>query len=171
MKTKSYIKLISLMTLSLAIISLTLSCKNAAEKAAEKMIEKSIQKSTGEDVDIDIENQKTIIQTDEGRVEVNALAKSWPNDIPPAVPEFKYGKISGVTYTVTDEAKIWTIVFTEVAKEATDKYNSELKAKGFKTQTVSMSGLGGTISAEKDNMVVAAMLGEGEASVSIQIGL
>jgi len=171
MKTKSYIKLISLMTLSLTVIGLTFSCKNAAEKAAEKMIEKSIQKSTGEDVDIDIENQRTIIETEEGRVEVNALSKSWPNDIPPVVPEFKYGKISGVTSTVTDEDKMWTVVFSDVPNDAIDKYNKDLKGKGFKTQTVSMSGLGGTISAEKDDMGVAAMLGDGNASISIHVGL
>jgi hypothetical protein len=170
MKTVNYIKWISLITLSL-MISVTFSCKNAAKKATEKMIEKSIQKSSGEDVDVDLDNQNVVIETEEGRVEVNASGKSWPKEIPSDVPEFKYGKISGVTTTKTDENLIWTIVFSEISKDAIDKYNKELKSKGFETQTVTMSGLGGTISGEKDDMKVAVMMSEGNASVSIQVGI
>ena len=170
MKTRNSIKWISLIALSL-MIALTFSCKNMAEKAAEKMIEKSIEKSSGEDVDIDLENQKVVIESEEGRVEINATEKSWPKEIPSDIPEFKYGKISGVSTTKTDEGTIWTLVFSEISKDAIDKYDKELKSKGFKTQTVTMSGLGGTISGEKDNMAVAVMMSEGNASVSVQVGI
>lgn len=169
MKTINPVKLISLITLSLTFILTISSCKNATEKAAEKILEKSIERSTGEIVDIDIENQTTVIETEEGRVEINALQNSWPKDIPSEIPEFNYGKITGVTSTTTDDNKTWTVVFTEVKKDAIDQYNKDLKGKGFKTQTVTMSGLGGTISAETEKMTIAVMIGEGEASVSVQV--
>ncbi len=169
MKHRHYIRLSTYVAAFFTILLLAISCKNAAEKKAEKIIEKSIEKSTGEDVDIDIENQKTIIETEDGRIEVNALTNSWPDDIPAGVPEFTYGKISGATSSSTDEGKLWTIVFTDVPGNATEKYDSDLKGKGFKTQSVNMSGLGGTISAEKNNITIAAMVGDGEASISVQV--
>ena len=170
MKLKNYIQFTGYILVFSGFITLVSGCKNAAEKSAEKMIEKSIKKSTGEDVDIDIKDQKTVIETEDGRMEVDALAKSWPDGIPSDIPEFKYGKISGVTSTTTDEGKMWTVVFSDINENATEKYNTDLKNKGFKTETVSMSGIGGTISAKKENMVVAAMIGDGEASISVQIG-
>ena len=169
MNTKNYIKgIVSLLSLFI-LLGLAASCKKAAEKTAEKMIEKSLKKSTGEDVDIDLKDQKAVIETEEGRVEVEAMAKSWPEEIPSSVPKFSYGKISGVTTTSTDEGNMWTIVFSDVSENATGKYNSDLKANGFKTQTVNMSGIGGTVSAEKDKITVALVVGEKDASVTIQV--
>ena len=155
--------------MSFTSIVLVFSCKNATERAAEKMIEKSIKKSSGEDVDVDLKNQKTVVESEEGRFEVDGSVKSWPKDIPATIPEFKYGNVTGVTTNETAEARGWTIIFEDVTGNATDKYNTELKGKGFETQTVSMGGAGGTIAAEKENLVVAVMAAEGGATVSVQI--
>ena len=169
MKIRNYFKFSGLLLVSVAIFFLCFSCKNAAEKATEKMIEKSIKKSSGEDVNIDLKNQKAVIESDEGRFEVDATTNSWPDEIPASVPEFNYGKVTSVTTNETVEGMGWTIILKDVPGDATDKYSKELKGKGFETQTVSMGGVGGTIAAEKENLVVAVMAAEQGATVSVQI--
>ncbi|MBN1597816.1 MAG: hypothetical protein JW894_05940 [Bacteroidales bacterium] len=162
-------KHVILLAVCLIALGFLFSCKNAAEKAAEKFIEKSIERSSGEEVDIDYDDEKVVIETEEGKIEVDAGTKKWPAGIPSEVPEFDYGKIVGVTTNATDEIKGWTIVYSEVVKDATEKYNETLQSKGFKTQTVGVSGMGGTITAEKDNIVIGVYAGDGDASVSVQV--
>jgi hypothetical protein len=169
MKINNCIKLGGLAVIAIATLSLCFSCRKAAEKATEKMIEKSIKKSTGEDVDIDFKNQKTVVESEDGRFEVDVSTHSWPAEIPATVPEFKYGEVTSVTTNETAESRGWTIILKDVPGDATEKYGKELKGKGFKTQTVNMSGMGGTISAEKDNLVVAVMSAEQGATVSVQV--
>jgi hypothetical protein len=169
MKNRIPIKPLILTAIFAVSFVLLFSCKNSSENAAEKAIEKSIKISSGEDVDVDISNQKTVVETEEGRVEFDGSAKSWPAAIPSEVPEFRYGKIKGLTTNESDEAKGWTIIYSDVPGDAADKYKSELKSEGFSVQSVSMGGMGGSVTAEKGNIAVVLMAGEDQATVSVQI--
>lgn len=150
---------------------LLFSCKNMAEKTAEKMIEKSIELSSGENVDIDIEEGTAVIETKDGRVEVNTSANKWPDDIPSDVPEFKHGKINAVSTNSSDEGNGWTLVISDVPADAIDEYNTLLKSEGFETQTLTYGDAGGSVTAEKDKVVIALMASEGSASLSVQVEL
>jgi hypothetical protein len=45
--------------------------------------------------------------------------------MPAEVPEFKYGKIKGVTTSELPDAYNWTVVYDEVPADAVKKYNDE----------------------------------------------
>lgn len=169
MKNRIPIRYVFLTAIFAISFGLLFSCRNSSEKTAEKVIEKSIKNTSGEDVDVDINNQKTVVETEEGRVEFDGSAKSWPSAIPSEVPEFNYGKITGLTTNESDDTKGWTIIYSDVPGDAADKYKSDLKSKGFTTQSVSVGGMGGSVTAEKGNIAVVLMAGEAQATVSVQV--
>ncbi len=156
-------------TAMVILTGVTWSCKNASEKMAEKIIEKSIKQATGEKVDIDYDKDQVTIQTEEGSVKVGTENASWPSGAPSEVPEFTFGKITAVVSSETDEANGWTMGLSRVSADAVDKYNKQLKEKGFKTQVVNMAGVGGTLTGTKEKITVAVMIGEGEGSLSVQV--
>lgn len=157
------------MGLSFMLVSLLISCQNAAEKAAERIIEKSIEHAEGEDVDIDLSEGSAVIETEEGRVEVSTKTKGWPSEIPSEVPKFKEGEVLSLTTNSSEEGDGWTLVFTDVPADAAEKYNKALKSAGFTTQTVMVNDEGGSVTAEKDNIYIYMMAGDGSASLSVQI--
>jgi len=162
-------KLFVLTGLSVLMIGLFLSCQNAAERAAEKIIEKSIEHAEGEEVDINIRDGSAVIETEEGRVEVSTDVKGWPGEIPSVVPKFKEGEVLSLTTNSSDEGEGWTMVFSDVPANAAEKYNKALKSAGFTTQTVMINDEGGSVTAEKENVFVYLMAGDGSASLSVQI--
>ncbi|TFG78326.1 MAG: hypothetical protein E4H26_02570, partial [Flavobacteriales bacterium] len=89
-------------------------CKQAAEKTSEKMIEESI----GGDAKVAIDDQKMVIETEEGTFTTDTNVRSWPNDVPNSVPEFKEGKIMGATTQTMEDANNWMIMFEEVPNKA-----------------------------------------------------
>jgi hypothetical protein len=169
MKKQILLKVSKFLVIALFTLGFTLACKNIAEKATEKIVEKSIEKSSGEDVDIDLDGEKTVVETKDGRMEIDAKSNTWPKDIPSQVPKFDFGDVVGVTMNESDDTKGWTIIFNEVSDEALEKYKAQLKSEGFESQSMTMPGKGGTVTATLDNIVVALVAGEGEASLSIQL--
>jgi hypothetical protein len=120
-------------------------------------------------VDIDIKEGKAVIETEEGTVAVDASARSWPDEIPGDVPKFRDGKINSVTTNSSPEGEGWTLVLTEVTTDAAKDYAAKLKEKGFTTHTVMVDDTGGSISGEKDNIIVYLMVSEGTGTYSVQI--
>ena len=154
--------------LTLSILSFTLfifinSCKKTSEKATEKMIEKSI----GNDANVDIDDEKVTIKTEEGTFTTDANTNSWPDNISNDIPEFKYGEIISVTTQEMDEGNGWMIIFEEVSKTALSDYQTELKKKGFKITNMTTYGTGGMISAHKDKLIVTIISGDDNATVSV----
>jgi len=160
--------LINFKTATLLILTFTVfifinSCKKTSEKATEKMIEKSI----GNDANVDIDDEKVTIKTDEGTFTTDANANNWPDNISKDIPEFKYGKILSVTTQQMEEGNGWMIIFENIPKTALNDYQSELKNKGFKITNMTTYGAGGMLNAQKDNLIVTIISGDGSATVSI----
>lgn len=170
MNTSSLTKSKDLLLLILSLLALVLatmfnSCKKSAEKTSETIIEKSI----GGDANVDIDDEKFVIETEEGTFTSDATAKSWPNEIPGEVPEFKFGKMANLSTQDVKESTNWTFVFEEVPANALNDYKAILKDKGFKVSSVSIPGAGGQVTAEKDKIIVAVMAGEDMATVSVGV--
>lgn len=149
--------------LAFAIVTVINSCKRAAEKTSEKIIEKSI----GDEAKVAIEDEKIVIQTDEGTFTSDATIHTWPKEVPDDVPKFDYGKITSVTTQEMDDTKNWVIMYEEVSNGTLEKYKEALKTNGFKINYTTMAGTGGHLAAEKDQLMVMVMVGEGNASVTI----
>ena len=141
------------------------SCKKASEKASEKMIEKSI----GNDADVDIDDEKVTVKTEEGTFTSDASARTWPSAIPNEIPKFKYGNIINVTSQEAEEMMGWIIMFENVKESDLKDYQADLEAKNFNINSVTSYNQGGLLTAEKDNMVVTVMIGDGNASINLAI--
>lgn len=162
-------KLAGLLILVFLTIFMLFSCQNKSEKAGEKLMENALENATGKDANIDIDKEKAVIETDAGRIEVDGNAKSWPNEIPEDIPEFKFGKIDAVTTSNFDDTKAWVIAFSELQDGFLDKYDAQLKEKGFETMLMKMGDKGGSITAESDKYNVFLMGGEGTLSLSVSV--
>jgi hypothetical protein len=169
MKKSLLIKTAGLVVLTVVFTVLTISCQKASEKTGEKLMENALENATGQKADIDLEKGKAVIQTGDGKVEVDSNAKSWPSEIPGDVPEFKFGKVKAVTTSIMDGSKSWNVAFEEVQDGFLDKYEVQLKEKGFETVSMKMGDKGGTISAESDKFSVFLMGGEGNLTVGVTV--
>lgn len=169
MKNTKNNKLAGLLILVFATIFMLFSCQNKSEKAGEKLMENALENATGKDANVDIDKEKAVIETDAGRIEVDGNAKSWPNEIPAEIPEFKLGKVDAVTTSNFDDTKAWVIAFSELQDGFLDKYDALLKEKGFETMLMKMGDKGGSITAESDKYNVFLMGGEGTLSLSVSI--
>lgn len=149
----------------LALVTIFISCKKASEKTGEKFIETVI----GNDADIDMDDEKIVIKTDEGTFTSDATVRTWPKEIPNDVPEFKEGNIVNVSTQVMDEGKNWTLLFEDISDKALNEYEATLKKNGFKVSSITMGGTNAHLTAEKGDLIVIVMGGEGMASLSVGI--
>ena len=164
MKHLSFYK-VGTILLSFFIMTCFTACKKSAEKTSEKIIEKSI----GQDANVDIDDQKIVVETEDGTFTSDAATKSWPKDIPDEVPEFTFGKMSNLATQVVDEGKGWTFIFEEIPENAIEDYKQLLKDKGFKVSSINMPGGQGQVTGEKGNILVAMMAGESMATLNVSI--
>lgn len=167
MKNFLNVRTTGLIVLALVFTLFTLSCRRASEKTGEKLMEKALENATGNKADVDLSSGKAVIETGEGRMEVDSNAKSWPDEIPGDIPEFTYGKVVAVTTSTMDGSKSWNVVFENVEDGFLDKYDAKLKGKGFETVTMKMGDKGGSIQAENNKFTVFLMGGEGKISIGV----
>ena len=167
MKNFNPISLTRVMAILVAILLVTLStsCKRAAEKTQEKIIEKAI----GDKAKVDLDDEKIMIETEDGTFTADATIQSWPKEIPNEVPEFKNGKIVMVNTQNMKEGKNWVIIFEDVSSNATAKYKENLESNGFNINFTTTAGTGTHFAAEKDNITVMLMGDEGGASITVGI--
>lgn len=123
------------------------------EKAQEKLIGKSI----GDQVDVDITDEKVVIQTDEGTFTTDATQHDWPAEIPNDIPEFTKGKIVVVNTQEMIEGKNWVVIFEDVPQEAIENYKKQLEDNDFKINFTTKAGTGTHFAAEKGKLVVMLM--------------
>ena len=147
------------------ITGLFYACKRAAEKTQEKLIEKSI----GDNADVDIDDEKIVIKTDEGTFTTDATKHEWPNEIPNDVPEFKEGNIVVVNTQDMVDGKNWVVIFEDVTQEAIENYKKELEDNNFEISFTTTAGTGTHFAAEKGKLVVMLMGDEKGASISINV--
>jgi hypothetical protein len=169
MKIQNKFRTAGLFALALVFSLFILSCQRASKKTGEKMMEKALENATGGKANVDINGEKTVIETSAGKMEVDSKANSWPGEIPGDVPEFKFGKVTAVTTSDMDGNKAWNIVYSEVEEGFLDKYDALLKEKGFETVTMKMGEKGGSITAESQKYNVFLMGGEGNMSLAVSI--
>lgn len=150
---------------SLMVVTAFISCKKTAEKTSEKMIETAI----GKDANVDIDDQKVVIETEEGAFTSDASVRTWPKEIPNEVPEFKLGKMSNLSTRIMEEGKSWTFIFEDVSNTALDDYKKLLKEKGFKVGSINMPGGQGQVTGEKGKTIVAMMAGDNMATLNVSI--
>ena len=149
--------------LSAAMVFESCTCKRTAEKTSEKIIEKSM----GEDAQVDIDDEKVTIKTEEGTFTADATINSWPDEIPADVPEFKDGKILSVSTQAVDDSKNWVVIYEDVSQNALKNYQEALEDKGFKISYTTIVASGGHLAAEKGELTVMLMAGEGNATVTV----
>lgn len=160
---ESNVKQVVLVALAITLATIFTSCKKAAEKTSEEIIERSI----GNDAKVDIDKDKLTIQTEEGTFTTDVSNKSWPGEISREVPEFKYGEVISTTTQKMDEGEKWAIIFENIADNALQNYKKDLESKGFKINYTTIAGRGGHLAAEKGQLRVAIMTGNGNATVTI----
>ncbi|MBN1820868.1 MAG: hypothetical protein JXR31_10190 [Prolixibacteraceae bacterium] len=167
MKISKKISITGLLVIVAVLSCFTFSCRKASEKASEKLMEKTLENATGQKTDVDINGQNAIIKTEGSTINVDYNAKAWPKEIPGDVPEFTYGKVKGVTTTEIDGQKVWNINFDDVKEGFVDKYDAQLKEKGFETVTMKMGEKGGSITGEHEKYTIFLMGNDGTISLSL----
>ena len=167
MKHSNPISLTRVMAILVAIslVTVSTSCKRAAEKTQEKIIEKAI----GNEAKVDLDDEKIVIETEEGTFTADANIQSWPKESPNEVPEFKNGKIVMVNTQNMEEGKNWVIILEDVSPNEAAKYKENLESNGFKINFTTTAGTGTHFAAEKDNITVMLMGDEGGASITVGI--
>ncbi|MBT8307476.1 MAG: hypothetical protein KJN85_11115 [Maribacter sp.] len=167
MKHFNLIKVTRVMALfvTLSLVAITTSCKRAAEKTQEKIIEKAI----GDNANVDLDDEKIVIETEEGTFTTDANIQSWPKEIPNEVPEFKEGKVVVVNTQDMGKGKNWVVIYEDVSQEAIENYKKELERNDFKINFTTRAGTGTHFAAEKGNLMVMLMGDEGGASISISV--
>ncbi len=167
MKHFNLISLTGMMAMLIAIplVTVSTSCKRAAEKTQEKIIEKAI----GDKANVDLDDEKIVIETEEGTFTADASTQSWPKEIPNEVPEFKNGNIVMVNTQNMKEGKNWVVIFEDVSPNEATKYKENLESNGFKINFTTTAGTGTHFAAEKGNITVILMGDEGSASISVGI--
>ncbi|MBT8297376.1 MAG: hypothetical protein KJO52_03505 [Maribacter sp.] len=150
---------------AISLVTVSTSCKRAAEKTQEKIIEKAI----GDKADVDLDDEKIVIKTDEGTFTADANMQNWPKEIPNDVPEFKNGKIVMVNTQNMGEGKNWVLIFENVSPSETAKYKETLESNGYKINFTTRAGTATHFAAEKGNITVTFMGDEGGASISVGV--
>ena len=159
----SNLKQVFVLMLAIFVVTAFNSCKKASEKTGEKMMETAI----GNNADVDMDDEKITIKTDEGTFTSDATVRTWPKEIPNDVPEFNEGKIVNVSTQVVKEGKNWTLLFEDIPDKALDDYETKLRNKGFKVSSITMGESKAHLTAEKGDLIVIVMGGEGMASLSV----
>jgi len=156
-------KQVFILLLAIIVMFVFDSCKKASEKTGEKIIETAI----GNNADVDVDDEKIVIKTDEGTFTSDASANSWPDAIPNEVPEFKEGKIVNVSTQFVDNNKNWTLLYEDIPDKALNNYEAKLRKNGFKVSSITMGGTNAHVTGEKGDLIVIVMGGDGMASLSV----
>jgi len=167
MKATKRIKRTGLFFAILVFCSFIVSCQDKSKKTGEKLLEDAIENETGSKADVDLNDEKTVITTGGTTVEIDDKANAWPREIPSEVPEFTYGKVRAVTTSNIDGTISWNVSYENVEDDFIDKYDADLKKKGFETVTMKMGNKGGSITADNGKYNIFLMGSEGSLSIGV----
>ncbi|MHB1155097.1 MAG: DUF6591 domain-containing protein [Eubacteriales bacterium] len=141
-------------------------CNFITEKVTNKIAGELLEKAVGEDVDIDLDNEKIVIKDEDGN-EMIMGGNEWPvGEAAQTIPQFKEGKIDYVTDYVTSAM----ITITDVKKSEYTDYIEKLKSEGFTENSYSAEVDGtNTYFAYKGetNYVSVNYDGEGELFITV----
>lgn len=167
-------KKISILIVSLTVMALMVvlyglsSCKQTGEKTQEKVLEKTLEQGGAKNADVDIDDQKITIESEEGKMQINAAGTQWPKEAPSEVPELKAGEIAGTTASESAQGRNWSVRYMGLNAEELDRYGALLKSKGFKISTIK-GPKGGMVTGEKDNITVIFAVSDKVSSLNISV--
>ena len=129
MKNKFTVLLVLILVVVLAASGCTR--QKISEKIVENIVEKVAENESGENVDIDINEDGFSISSDEGNMRISGGEDlSWPEDIPDSIPEFK-GKI----YSSMASDDGFMVSINEVNLDEFGAYTGTLESKGFNNES------------------------------------
>lgn len=139
--------------------------ESLSEKATEKAVEKMIESQGDKDTEVDIDDGKMVVETDEGKMESGedvALPADFPADV--YVVE---GKIKAA---ISDKASEGHTISIETDKSVEDViaiYKEKFASDGWKITGTMNFGDSATVAAEKDERSASVMIGKSEAATSV----
>jgi len=116
------------------------------------------------------QTQNVTIETRGRTVEIMGAVEGWPKEIPAEVPEFSFGIIRRVTRTETPEGESWDLVVEQVREHAIRDYEAILKAGGFQTSSMIISGKEGergSVTGEKGGITIVLISTNGSCTLSV----
>jgi len=147
------------------VLSGTLLLAGCGEK---KAAEKAVEKASNGAVDVDIDNNKVTINTNEGTIEVGDSVK-LPSDFPSDVYVID-GTIKGVTHISENKGYTVSIETTKSVSQAKTEYENELKEEGWNI-TFSMNiQNGASMTAEKDNRNLTVSISSDGETTQVVLG-
>ncbi len=159
------VKLIIAGVLAVAVISAGISF--LTRKGVEETIERGIEGSTNGDVDVDLDGNTIVANTNGGSIQIGENAEipeSFPDDVylidGDVLAAIENTESSGYTVTISTEAS---------AASVNETYGEELPADGWNvTSTMNISGTYSLV-AEKENRTVSVTAGESDGTTSVSI--
>jgi hypothetical protein len=139
------------------------------QKAAQERSVKSTEQDQGK-LPGDGQSQNVTIETKGRTVEIMGAVEGWPKEIPAEVPEFSYGKVRRLTRTQTPEGQSWDLVIEKVREHAIRDYEVMLKANGFQTTSMIVTGKDGergSVTGEKGALTIVLICTDGSCSLSV----
>ncbi len=108
-------------------------CSKAAEEASEKAAEEAVKKETGKDVDIEYDQDKVKIETEEGKAEIEKTAEI-PKEFPSDYPIYPGAKLDSVVKIEEQGQKAYQLVFKsgDSVTEIFAYYKKAFPEKGYK---------------------------------------
>jgi hypothetical protein len=119
----------------------------------EGMIERTLETATGEKADVNVSGENVTIKTATGSVEM-AETSEWPSDMFPEVPRFTYGVVERVSKGTEGGMQKFNVYIRDVEDGAFEKYDADIKAAGWESQSMTQTDDAGMISAQKGNMAL-----------------
>jgi hypothetical protein len=126
-------KLMGLVCLTALLVFLASGCSYLAREASEKAVEKAIEKESGGKADVDVEEGKVRIKTEEGEAEIEVGATELPDDFPSDFPLYENAKVSAVYRSEAGGKVRFNVTFelSDSWQEAKDFYQDELPKSGY----------------------------------------
>jgi major membrane immunogen (membrane-anchored lipoprotein) len=152
----------------------TLMLSACGPSTAENAMERQIEKETGQDADVDMKNDGSMmVKTDEGTMQTgNTLPADWPTD----VEIYAGATVSWSATTNQANGKAGSaIVFTTGDSEqaVVDFYKKSMKDNGWTVQTTMQTGEGVVLVANKDKRALSLSVvrtDEGTTTVTLGVG-
>ena len=126
-------KFIVLLVLILVVVLAATGCarQKISEKIVENIAEKVAENESGENVDIDINEDGISISNDEGNMQISGGEDlSWPKDAPDAIPEFE-----GNIYSSAVSNGGMMVGVNDVELDEFGAYTGILESKGFENES------------------------------------
>lgn len=141
--------------------------QKAAQQSVENQMENAIEEQTGQDADVNVDENSVEISTDEGSLQAGEDVK-LPQDFPGDIYVYD-GKLSAVLQTIENEGYSITIETDDPIGDIMSLYESKLKSDGWEITGSMNFESTASLAAEKGERSLSVVAGSGEAGNTIVI--